>query len=364
MFPIDQYYMNQALALARRGKLSVSPNPMVGCVIVKKGKIIAEGWHQCQGEDHAEVMALKKAKAAKENPQGADVYVTLEPCSHIGRTGSCAKALIDAKVRKVIIAVEDPNPKVEGKGIQMLKEAGIEVVLGVAAQQAVALNKIFFYFFAHRVPYVIAKWGMSLDGQLVTSKGDSKQITGSYSQQAVHDLRNRLDAIMIGGNTLKEDDPSLTVRLSSASIIRQPIRVIVSATANLPLNARVFNDNKAQTLLMTTNHADIKTLFALREKSVEITVLPCNKEKEINPKDILRSLAQKGITSVLLEGGAHLLQSFLKADAVNEVKGFIAPKLILGKNKKQTLDDINVHLDCENDVEITANMKKKEIEYV
>jgi diaminohydroxyphosphoribosylaminopyrimidine deaminase/5-amino-6-(5-phosphoribosylamino)uracil reductase len=348
--------MMQALTLATRGKLTVSPNPMVGCVVVKEGKIIAEGWHQYPGGDHAEVMAFK---TAKNSLVGSSVYVTLEPCSHVGRTYSCAKALVEAKVGKVIIAVQDPNPRVKGKGIQLLKQAGIQVLLGVQKDQAVHLNKIFFYFFKYKLPYVLAKWGMSINGKLSVPSGQSRQITGDLSRQVVHKLRNRLDAIMIGGNTVREDDPSLTVRLSTMDIIRQPLRIIISSTINIPESARVFDTYLARTLLITTQHADSEKLKRLQEKLVDIVILPCDNKRNIRPKHILRALSLRGVTSILLEGGASLLHSFFEANCVNEVISMIGPKIIPTQHKKFKHNEMSVYINHEKDIHVNLLLKSE-----
>ncbi|WP_157966596.1 bifunctional diaminohydroxyphosphoribosylaminopyrimidine deaminase/5-amino-6-(5-phosphoribosylamino)uracil reductase RibD [Fastidiosibacter lacustris] len=335
MFQADQFYMQQALMLAKRGCLSVSPNPMVGCVIVKNGCIIGEGWHEYAGGNHAELNALI---AAGEKAKGSCVYVTLEPCCHVGRTGACTEALIKAEVKKVVIASIDPNQLVAGKGINHLQQVGIEVIVGLLQQEAARLNKIFFYYHQTKLPYVITKWGMSLDGELQVKAGDVKQITNKASQKMVHNLRNQLDAIMVGHNTVVDDDPRLTVRMSDSKIIKHPLRVVISKSADLPIDAHVFNTAIVPTILFTSQYANPQALEALKSKNVECIVMPLNSQQKIDLKQVLKVLADKGITSLLVEGGRTLLNNFFSEGLVNEVHSFIAPVIINGCNKKQTLD--------------------------
>lgn len=318
--------------LAKRGRLSVSPNPMVGCVIVKNSQIIGEGWHRFAGDNHAEIHALDQANV---KAQGATVYVTLEPCCHVGKTGACTEYLIEMQVAKVIIASIDPNPKVSGKGIKCLQEAGILVEIGLMHDEAIAMNKIFFHYYKHKRPYVIAKWGMSLDGLMVTHPLDSKQITNKSSQQQVHNLRNSIDAIMVGSKTLIEDNPRLTVRGADTKFIKHPLRVVLSKTAKLPLNAALLNDNIARTLVVNSNLAKQQQLDALENKGIECVQVELNDNREINVKAVLKILAERGITSVLVEGGKTLLNAFLKAHLVDEVQSYIAPVVISKFNQKK-----------------------------
>ena len=327
--------MQQALMLAKRGCLSVSPNPMVGCVIVKKGRIIGQGWHMQPGKAHAEINALANAKASVE---GATAYVTLEPCCHHGKTGPCTQALIEAKIARVVIATLDPNPKVQGKGVKALQSKGIDVKIGVLVNEAKVVNKIFFYYQAHHKPYVIGKWALSLDGYMNVSPGDSKAISGKSSQKEVHDLRNICDAIIVGKGTILEDDPQLTVRESSSVYPKHPLRVIISTTANLPLSAKVFNCKKAQTILFTSTLADEKRLNELQVKGVECVVLPVNEQQQISMNTILLELAKRGVTSVLVEGGRMLHQAFFKEGLVNEVHSYMAPFVIGGFSEKQPVN--------------------------
>ncbi len=325
MFQADRFYMSQALVLARRGRLSVSPNPMVGCVIVKSGQIIGEGWHRFAGDKHAEIHALDQAG---ENAKNASVYVTLEPCCHFGKTGPCTDALIKAQVVKVVVATLDPNPEVSGKGVKRLQDAGIVVELGLMQQEAISLNKIFFHYHQTHLPYVIAKWGMSLDGHMTTHLNDSKQITDQASKREVHNLRNQVDAIIVGRKTVVADNPKLTVRMTDSQMIKHPSRVVLSKTADLPLNAVLFNDKTAKTIVFTSHLADKQTLYALQDKGVECIEVALNKDHELDLHEVLTVLAAKEISSVLVEGGQTLLNAFFSANLVNEVQAYIAPVII------------------------------------
>lgn len=323
--------MSQALMLARRGALSVSPNPMVGCVIVKSGQIIGEGWHRFAGDKHAEIHALNQAG---DSAQGATVYVTLEPCCHVGRTGACTERLITEQVAKVVVASIDPNPQVAGKGIKRLQQAGIVVESGLMCHQATVMNKIFFHYHKYKRPYVIAKWGMSLDGQMVTHPQDNKQITNKTSQHQVHNLRNSVDAIMIGRETLIEDNPSLTVRVSDAEFIKHPLRIVLSKTCQLPCDATLFNDG-IESIVITSDLADKDMFDALVYKGIECIKVSLN-QGEIDLVKVLEVLAQRGVTSVLVEGGRTLLNAFFEAQLVDEVQSYVAPMIIAGfKHKKR-----------------------------
>lgn len=333
MFQADYFYMSQALVLAKRGALTVSPNPMVGCVIVKNGQIIGEGWHRFAGDKHAEIHALDQAG---DSAQGATVYVTLEPCCHVGRTGACTERLITAQVAKVVVASVDPNPQVAGKGIKRLQQAGIVVETGLMCYEATAMNKIFFHYHTHKRPYVIAKWGMSLDGQMVTHPQDNKQITNQTSQQQVHNLRNSVDAIMIGRQTLIEDNPSLTVRYSKAEFIKHPLRIVLSKTCQLPCDATLFNDG-IESLVISSDLADQDTLDALERKGIECIKVSLN-QGETDLEEVLKVLAQRGITSVLVEGGRTLLNAFFETQLVDEVQSYIAPMIIADFNHKKRIN--------------------------
>lgn len=318
--------------LAARGRLTVSPNPMVGCIIVKNGRIVGEGWHRFAGDKHAEIHALDQAgvKARK-----ADVYVTLEPCCHHGRTPPCVDALIAHGVARVIIADEDPNPVVGGRSVAILKQAGIEVIIGIARESAQALNNIFYHFHQQKRSYIFAKWAMSLDGRTTVNAGDDKRISNQWTQIEMHNLRNRVDAILVGSGTVNEDDPVLTVRLSEAQWIRQPLRVVVSAALNVDTKAAVWQCQNQKTLVFTTNKADVNTMAKLRCQGVECIVLEPDNDGQLDIKAVVVILAKRGVTSLLVEGGRRTHAAFFAAGIVDEIVTIVSPKLIFEFKQKQ-----------------------------
>jgi diaminohydroxyphosphoribosylaminopyrimidine deaminase/5-amino-6-(5-phosphoribosylamino)uracil reductase len=330
------FYMQRALQLAELGRLTVSPNPMVGCVLVKNNQIIGEGFHQRAGEPHAEVYALKNAS---EDTKGATAYVTLEPCCHTGRTPPCTQALIAAGIKTVYIACLDPNPLVAGKGIEALKAAGIEVHVGLYEQEAISLNKIFFHFTQTRRPYVICKWAMSLDGRTITHPEDTRVISSSDSLQHSHEIRQSVDAIVIGARTASLDNPQLTVRHVGA--IKQPLRFILASKGNLPFNLKIFDPSlPSKTIVVTTSFAKESWLKAAKEKNIEVWHC-ATKNQLIDLHDFLNQLGQTNITSILVEGGESLHASFFAEDLVNEVQVYIAPKIISQLNKKKPLFNLS-----------------------
>ncbi|QIV96768.1 diaminohydroxyphosphoribosylaminopyrimidine deaminase [Allofrancisella inopinata] len=349
---IDQYYMQQALVLAARGRLTVSPNPMVGCIIVKNGKIIAEGWHIKAGQAHAECLAIKQAgKQIKDSI----VYVTLEPCCHTGKTGPCTDALIKAQVKEVIIATLDPNPQVAGKGVQQLKKARIKVKVGVLERQAQALNKIFFYYQLYKKPYVFAKWAMSLDGKTVVNADDSKKISSDKAAIYTHQLRNICDAIIIGKNTLLEDNPKLSTRLDIKEI-NHPLKVVIfTKIQQIDPNWKILDQTNTKTIFVCTGITDAAKQI-LQSLSIEFWILPAQKDK-VCINSLLKKMANIGITSALLEGGMKLIESFAKIDAINEFVTYVSPVLVANNNpKKQLVINKTSQLGCD----LLINSKIKE----
>ncbi len=319
-------YMARALELAERGRGSTTPNPLAGCVIVRDNEIIGEGWHQRAGEAHAEINALKAAKNAKD----ATVYVTLEPCSHHGRTPPCTDALIAAGVRRVVIASGDPNPRVNGQGIKKLSEAGIRVISGVFQEEAQRQNEVFRTVHLKQRPFVLYKSAMTLDGKIATRSGQSRWITGCQARELVQLWRSEMDAIAVGINTVLLDDPLLTCRLEQG---KSPVKVIFDSVARTPLNARLFEDdpqgNAAKVIIFVTEKAATSRVEALRERGAELIVLP-EQRGRTNLTKALDYLHQQEISSILLEGGGNLAWSFFAAQAVDKVAIFIGPKLLGG----------------------------------
>lgn len=322
----DREYMKRALELAKIAEGNTSPNPMVGCVIVNdKGEIVGEGYHHKAGEAHAEVNALK---AAGEKAKGATAYVTLEPCAHYGRTGPCCVALAEAGVAKVVTACLDPNPKVAGKGMAYLQSKGIETVVGVCKEEAEALNEKFFCWITKKRPFISLKYAMTLDGKIAAANGDSKWITGVEARTCAHLLRKQHDAILVGINTVLQDDPELTTRLVEG---KNPVRIILDSELKIPEKAKVLN-KEARTLIFTSEFADADKKSHLSTlKNVEIIETEVCDGK-LSLEKIAAVLAEKNITSVLVEGGNSIHGAFYDAQLADRVYAFIAPKIIGGKD--------------------------------
>lgn len=312
--------------LARRGY--TAPNPMVGAVLVKDGRIVGEGYHRLAGLPHAEVEALRRAG---ENARGATLYVTLEPCSHWGRTPPCADALIEAGVRCVYAAMQDPNPLVAGKGFEQLRSAGVEVHVGVLETQARQLNEIFAKYHTVGMPFVTVKEALSLDGKIATRTGDSKWITDEPARRLVHRLRARHDAIMVGIGTVLKDDPLLTVRLPRLKEAPPRLRIIVDSSLRCPDEAQVLNTEHSPTLIATTSSASPSRVQSLRERGVQVEILPADAVGRVDLHALMRLLAQRGVTGVLCEGGGTLIAGLLARKLVDKVVFFYAPCLIGGR---------------------------------
>ena len=320
----DEIFMRETLRIAKNALGRTSPNPLVGAVIVKDGKIIAEGWHRQAGTPHAEIHALNMAG---ELAKGATLYVNLEPCSHFGRTPPCAKAIIDAGIKKVVAAMSDPNPKVAGRGFELLKNAGIEVQVGVLADEAEKLNEIFIKWITKNLPFVTMKFAASLDGKISTVTGESQWISCEESRKFVHHLRDINAGIMVGVNTVLMDNPSLTTRIDGG---KSPVRIVVDSMARTPIDAKVICDDQAETIIAVTTSAPAGKLSALRNSGVEIII--AGDGPKVDLEILMRELAAREITSVLLEGGGTLNFSMLEAGFVDKVYTFIAPKILGGKN--------------------------------
>jgi len=305
----DTHFMQRALELASLGLGSVSPNPMVGCVIVHEGKVIGEGFHQKYGEAHAEVNAIKDVKD-HSLLRDCTAYVTLEPCAHHGKTPPCADLLISKNVGKVVIACRDPFEKVDGKGIEKLQKAGVEVQLGMLEDEAIKINKRFFTFHQQKRPYVILKWAQTKDGFLARENGDSKWISNAYSRQLVHKWRTEEAAILVGKNTAITDNPSLTARDWKG---RNPTRVLLDRTLQVPQNNVLFNE-EAPTIIFNTvkDHAEGTNSWI--------------KLDDLTPQQILAHLYEEKIQSIIIEGGSQVLNSFIESDCWDEARVFTSAK--------------------------------------
>lgn len=324
---LDKYYMKMALELAAKAEGYTSPNPMVGAVVVKDGHIVGQGYHLKAGTPHAEVHALGEAgKMAK----GATIYVTLEPCCHFGRTPPCTQAIIDAGIHRVVVAITDPNPLVAGKGLEILQKAGISVTSGVEARKAARLNEVFIKYITKKIPYVVLKAAVSLDGKIATYTGESQWITGPESRQYTHRLRHRYDGILVGINTVLADNPSLTTRLGTQNGI-DPLRIILDSSCRTPVDAKIIKQkSSAQTLIATTKAAPLQRIEALTNAGAQVVVIADNNGK-VSVPDLLKELGRRQITSLLVEGGAEVHGAFLEASAVDKIYWFIAPLLIGGR---------------------------------
>lgn len=312
--------MKKVLRLALKGAGKVSPNPMVGAILVKDGKIIATGYHEYYGGPHAEVVALDKAKGEAKD---ATLYVNLEPCVHFGKTPPCVPKIIESGVKRVVIATLDPNPLVSGRGVKFLRESGIEVVTGVLEKDAKKLNEAFFKWITKKVPFVILKVAASLDGKIANALGKSKWITSLDSRKLVHKFRALYDAVLVGVGTILKDDPELTVRLVRG---RNPIRVILDAHLKTPLGAKVLASS-GRRIIFHSEFVSKEKVEELKRVGVELYVIP-SKDGFLDLVEILKKLGELGIASVMVEGGKGVFSSFLKEGLVDKLLYFIAPKIV------------------------------------
>lgn len=322
----DHHYMHRTLELARRGWGLTNPNPLVGCVVVKDGHVLAEGWHARYGEDHAEAMALKQL----ENAEGATLYVNLEPCNHTGKTPPCSELIIKKRVSRVVYALDDPNPVAVG-GATRLKNAGVQVEGGLLGTEAAELNEIFVNWVTRHRPFVILKYAMTLDGRIAAFTGDSRWITGPEARGMVHGLRQRVSGILVGSGTVLADDPELSVREWDGEKC-QPLRVVLDARGRIPLEAKVFQDQALQqTLLVTTERIGREKAEMILAKGVKIWSGPLENGR-LDLSAVLEHLKQLGCDSVLVEGGSAVHGSFLDNRLADRIHAFIAPKLIGGSS--------------------------------
>jgi diaminohydroxyphosphoribosylaminopyrimidine deaminase/5-amino-6-(5-phosphoribosylamino)uracil reductase len=320
----DERFMRRALALARRGLGKTSPNPVVGAVLVKAGKIISEGWHKRAGGPHAEVFALRNM-----NARGTTLYVTMEPCSTWGKTPPCTDAIIASGVNRVVVAALDSNPKHNGRGLKILRRAGIRVEHDLLADEATRMNEAFHKWITTGLPFVIAKAGMSLDGKIATHTGDAKWITGEAARREGHKLRAKVDAIMVGANTVIRDNPQLTLRHGVSG--RQPLRVVVDTRGRTPLSARLFTDDHRQrTLVLTTKLSSSRWRRYLGNPGIDVVIV-AQRGGRVDLRAGLNALGKRNVTSVLVEGGGELLGSLFDARLVDKAVFFYAHMIIGGR---------------------------------
>lgn len=322
----DTHCMHRALELAARGRGLVEPNPMVGCVLANGRAIIGEGFHRRFGEDHAEIDALRHADSPAD---GCTAYVSLEPCCHHGKTPPCTEALIQAAVGRVVIAMVDPNPQVAGKGIEQLRNAGIEVDVGLAGDEALRLNRPFVTWQTRGRPWVIAKWAMTWDGRIATTTGESQWISNPQSRAVVHQTRSRVDGIAVGSGTVHADDPQLLARLEGESPRRTAARVVFDSRAAIPSGCKLLREvERAPVVVVVSNEAPDDDVKRLRDAGAE--VVPTEGDRPARVQQALQAFGRRPMTNLLVEGGGQLLGAFLDADRIDEVHLFLGPRLVGG----------------------------------
>ncbi len=331
----DNHFMREAIRLARKGIGKTSPNPIVGAVIVRNGKIIGRGYHKKFGGPHAEINAIKDANGSIK---GATLYITLEPCCHYGKTPPCVETLIKEKIGRVVVGTLDPNPRVNGKGVKTLRSKGIKVDVRILEDECRELNEHYFKFIRSGIPYVTVKYAQTLDGRIATKTGNSQWISSKELRTYVHRLRAVNDCIMVGVGTVIADDPQLTVRYAKG---RNPLRVVVDSRLRIPLGSSVLKDNDSHlTTIATTSKAPSRKVIADKNLGAEVLVVKKDKKGGVSLKDLLRELGKKGIASVMVEGGSDIITSLLKANLVDKMIILTAPK-IMGKGL-EAIGDLGV----------------------
>ncbi|WP_270940941.1 bifunctional diaminohydroxyphosphoribosylaminopyrimidine deaminase/5-amino-6-(5-phosphoribosylamino)uracil reductase RibD [Romboutsia lituseburensis] len=353
---MNEKYMRAAIDLAKKGKGRVSPNPLVGAVIVKNSKIIGQGYHEEYGQNHAEINAIK---SAKEDLKGSTMYITLEPCCHYGNTPPCVDEIIKSKISKIVIGHLDPNPIVSGNGVKKLIHNNIEVVIDVLRDECMKMNEVFLKYISNKEPFVIMKNAMSLDGKIATYAGESKWISSQKSREKVHELRSQVSAIMVGVDTIIKDNPSLTCRLIKG---KNPIRIIVDSSLRIPINSIVLKDNCSKTIIATTNNSNKGKIEKLRSEGIDVLVID-KKDNKVDLKKLMKVLGRLNIDSVLLEGGSTLNFSALKEDIVDKVQIYIAPIILGGRLAKTPVggDGVKYLSDAYNLKNITAKVIDRDI---
>lgn len=335
---MEEKFMKMAIELAKKGKGKVNPNPLVGAVIVKNGEIIGQGYHSKYGGNHAEIEAINNAT---DEVKGATIYVTLEPCFHYGKTPPCVDKLISSGISKVVIGHLDPNPLVSGKSIEKLKSLGIEVKVGVLEEECLKLNEVFIKYIKTKLPFVVLKSGVSLDGKIATKTGESKWITGATSRAKVNELRNELRGIMVGVNTVIIDDPTLNCNIHGG---RNPIRIILDSNLRIPLDSKILKTAyKYETIIATTKNIDLNKKALVEElKAKVITIDSINNKVDLNK--LMIKLGEMKIDSILLEGGGEVNYSALEAGIIDKLMLFMAPVIIGGKESKTFVEGKGIDL--------------------
>lgn len=331
----DAEYMKKAIELAKKGEGWTSPNPMVGAVIVKDGKIIGEGYHRKYGEFHAERNAIA---SLKESAEGATMYVTLEPCCHYGKTPPCTEAILEQKIGRVVIGSRDPNPQVAGKGVEILRNAGIQVIQDFMKEECDQLNQVFFHYITKKTPYVTMKYAMTADGKIATKTGESKWITSREARNEVQVMRHKYTGIMVGIETVLADNPLLNTRIAGG---KSPVRIICDSRLRIPLDCQICNTAKKYKTIVACAVPDLDKMDLLNEKGVQVLVCPDNNQK-VDLNKLMEYLGKEGIDSLLLEGGGTLNDSAVRTGIVKKLLVFIAPKLFGGKKSKTPIEGTGI----------------------
>ncbi|MDF2656237.1 MAG: riboflavin biosynthesis protein RibD [Bacillota bacterium] len=360
---LDKRYMKRAMELARLGQGRTAPNPLVGAILVKDGRVIGEGWHECFGQAHAEVNAIQNAEKFHENPAGSTLYVNLEPCCHYGKTPPCTELIIKSGIARVVIGMMDPNPMVSGRGAEILQKAGISITTGVLEEDCRRLNEIFIHFITTRRPFVTIKAAVSLDGKIAAHTGASKWITGENARREVQALRNQCTAVMVGVNTVIQDDPELTCRLPEG---RNPLRIILDSNLRIPRKSKVLAGTEPipvrtmeepvgteeQTILACTEEADMQAANELEAMGAK--VLRCrSRSGQVDLMDLMNKLGSLGIDSILLEGGGTVNAAAISQGIVNKLLLFMAPKILGGATAKTFVEGLGASTpDCAQQFQI------------
>jgi diaminohydroxyphosphoribosylaminopyrimidine deaminase / 5-amino-6-(5-phosphoribosylamino)uracil reductase len=325
----DEKWMRRAITLAKRGQGKTSPNPCVGAVLVRAGKRIGEGWHRGAGKPHAEVEAIMDAKRRGARIQGATLYVTLEPCSTFGRTPPCTEAVTTFGIRRVVVGAIDPNPKHRGRGLKILKRNRVKVVKGIMAEECTDLNRAWNHWIVSNTPWVIAKCGMTLDGKIATKTGESCWITSEEARKEAHRLRSQVDAVLVGVNTVLRDNPQLSVRYGI--IGNQPLRVILDHSARTPLSSKLLKSGSGGVLIFVGKKASVGRIHKLEKKGAQV-IRVSTSDGTVSLREVLRVLGRMGVVQLMVEGGGMVLGAFVRQKLAHEVRFFVAPKILGGKD--------------------------------
>ncbi|MBQ9156962.1 MAG: bifunctional diaminohydroxyphosphoribosylaminopyrimidine deaminase/5-amino-6-(5-phosphoribosylamino)uracil reductase RibD [Eubacterium sp.] len=345
----EEKYMRRAIELAKKGSGRVNPNPLVGAVIVKDGQVLAEGYHECYGKLHAERNAIAHAREAGVDIKGSTIYVTLEPCSHYGKQPPCALALIEEGIARVVVGSDDPNPLVSGRGYQMLRDQGVEVITHFLKEECDAINDVFFHYIQTKTPYVAMKYAMTMDGKIACHTGDSRWVTGEESRAYVQKLRNHYKGIMAGIGTVLADDPMLNCRIEGG---RDPVRIICDDHLRIPMESQLVSTAKKQLLIIAClPDADAEKEKALTDAGAVVLRIPaaqaaddCRDRKTLDLKILMKELGARSIDGILLEGGGTLNESAVRAGIVQRAYCFIAPKIFGGSLAKTPVEGQGVSL--------------------